>query len=204
MVFIDDLAFQLFAISFAGLLLVYTVLSIYLGCRKKGTYTPDRLKSAILPIAVLGSYMLISGLWGQFAWPLPGAYNILFYDVLLSFGIMLISFALAVKYDARLEYVGLLGFFLGIMVIFYGISGYNLGLTKSPLALLGMYSLYGLAGIFSFPVLLIADRLPGPKKKIRRSWYLIFIIFCILLLLASLLAGYIGIAAIPAHLASPP
>ncbi|MCL5100877.1 MAG: DUF981 family protein, partial [Candidatus Marsarchaeota archaeon] len=47
--------------------------------------------------------------------------------------------------------------------VFFG--GGIFGLTQAPIALLGLYFLYGLAGIFSYPVALIADRLPGLQKN---------------------------------------
>lgn len=204
MVFTDNLAFQLFTISFGGFLTLYTVSSMYLVYRRKGKNFKDYLKSASIPLGILGTYMLILGLWGQFTWPLPGSYNILFYDPFISFAIVLISFALAVKYDVRLEYVGFLGLMVGVMVIIYGIQGYGLGLTSTPIALLGLYFLYGLAGIFSFPVSLIADRLPGLKKKVWIGWHITLVLFWFLLLLASLLSGYVAVLAIQAHLLSAP
>lgn len=205
MVFTDNLAYSLFAISFAGFLLLYTISSMYLVYRRKGKNFSEYLKSASIPIAILGVYLLIMGFWGQFTWPLPGSYNILFYDPMISFAILLISFSLAVKYGVRLEYVGFLGLLVGIMVIVYGIEGYGLGLTQSPIALFLMYFFYGIAGIFAFPVSLIADRLPGIKKgKIWKGWHIILITFWIILLLASCLSAFTGVLAIPAHLLSAP
>jgi putative membrane protein len=90
------------------------------------------------------------------------------------------------------------------MIITYGIVGYNIGLTTAPIALLGLYFLYGLAAIFAYPVSLIADRLPGLKKNVWTGWHIILILFWILLLLASLLSAYTGIAAIGQHLISAP
>ena len=203
MVFTDDLAYQLFTLSFAAFLILYTVLSMYLAYRKKNKNLFECIKGVIVPLVVLGLYMLVLGIWGQFTWPLPGSYNILFYDPFVSFGILLIAFALAVKYNSKLEYVGLLGLLMGVVTVIYGISGYNLGLTEAPIALLGLYLLYGFAGIFSFPVLLMADRLSS-QKKLKVTWQITILIFCIFLLLGGLLAGYIATLAIPVHLSSPP
>lgn len=205
MVFVDNLAYSLFMISFAGFMLLYTISSMYLVYRRGKRNFSDYLKSASVPLGLIGVYMLIMGLWGQFTWPLPGSYNILFYDPLVSFGIVLLAFAIAVKYDVRLEYAGFLGLMVGVMVIIYGIEGYGAGLTSEPIALLLMYFFYGVAGIFAFPVSLIADRLPGLKKgRIWKGWHVVLIVFWILLLLASLLSGFVGILAIPAHLISAP
>jgi putative membrane protein len=204
MVFVDDLAYGLFSISFAGFLLLYTILSVYLAYKRNERDFSSYLKSASVPLGIIGLYMLVMGLWGQFSWPLPGSYNILFYDPFISFGILLIAFAIAVKYGTRLEYVGFLGLLAGGMAIIYGAEGYSLGLTASPIALLLMYMFYGLAGIFSYPVALLTDRLAVTQKRMRRQWHVIFIIFFILLFLASSVAGVVGLLAVPAHLKSAP
>ncbi len=204
MPFVDNLAYQLFSLSFAGFLLLYTISSMYLVYRKGKRNFGDYTASASVPLGMLGAYMLVSGLWGQFTWPLPGSYNILFYDPLISLGILLVAFSLSVRYKARLEYPGFLGLMVGVMTIIYGIVGYNTGLTSAPMALLGLYFLYGLAGIFSYPVSLIADRLPGLKKKPWTGWHVVLVAFWILILLASLLSAYVGILAIPQHLLSAP
>jgi putative membrane protein len=203
MVFIDNLAYALFSVSFAGFMLLYTVSSMYLLYRKRRSFQ-EHLMAASLPIALIGLYMLVMGLWGQFTWPLPGSYNILFYDPFLSFGILLLSFSMAVRYRLRLEYVGFLGLMMGAMIIVYGIAGYNLGLTAAPIGLLALYLGYGLAAIFSYPVSLISDRLPDTRKRTPANWRIILIIFCILLLLASLVSAYTGFAAIGQHLMSAP
>jgi len=204
MVFVDNLAYELFAISFAGFLLLYTISSMYLVYRRKDRNFSEYLMGASVPLGLLGAYMLIQGLWGQFTWPLPGSYNILFFDPLVSFGLLLIGFALSVRYKVRLEYVGFFGLMVGVMVIAYGIEGYNIGLTKEPIALLALYFLYGLVGIFSFPVSLIADRIPNVKYNAWIGWHIALATFWILLLVASCLSAVIGIAAIPAHLISAP
>ncbi len=205
MAFTDNLAYSLFAISFAGFLLLYLISSMYRIYRRKHRNFSEHLAAASIPLGLIGLYMFITGLWGQFVWPLPGSYNILFYDPLISFGILLVAFSLAVRYKVRLEYAGILGLMVGVMVIIYGVEGYSIGLTAAPIALLGMYFCYGTAGIFSYPVSLIADRLPGFKKgKVWKGWHIILVIFWFLLLLASVLSAYVGILAIPQHLLSAP
>ncbi|MCL5008475.1 MAG: DUF981 family protein [Candidatus Marsarchaeota archaeon] len=204
MAFIDNLAYSLFMLSFAGFILLYTISSVYMAYRKNKKDFGVYLRSAGVPLGLIGAYMLIVGLWGQFTWPLPGSYNILFYDPFISFGILLMGFALSVRYNVRLEYVGFLGLLVGVMVIIYGIEGYGIGLTSAPMALLGLYFLYGVTGILSYPVALVVERLPGLKKNPWIGWYILIALFWIVLLFASLLAGYIGSAAISSHLISPP
>jgi putative membrane protein len=204
MAFIDNLAYGLFSISFASFLLLYTVISMYLVYRRGNRKYSDYLNSASVPLLLIGLYMIVQALWGQFTWPLPGSYNVLFYDPLLSFGLLLVGFFFAVRYKVRLEYVGFFGLLVGIMVIIYGIQGYNIGLTSQPLAMLGMYILYGLSGLVAYPVALIADRLPGHSKNVWIGWYLFLALFCILLLLAGLLSAGVGYAAVSQHLINPP
>ena len=204
MAFIDNLAYSLFALSLAGFLLLYTISSMYLVYRRKQRNFSEYLESASVPLGLIGAYMLIMGIWGQFTWPLPGSYNILFYDPLVSFGIILLSFALAIRCKARLEYAGFLALLVGAMTIVYGVEGYSIGLTQAPIALLAMYFFYGVAGVFAYPVSLIADRLPGLHKKAWSGWVVTLAIFWILILLASILSAIVGVAAIPAHLLRAP
>ncbi|MDE1870907.1 MAG: DUF981 family protein [Candidatus Micrarchaeota archaeon] len=206
MAFIDNLAYQLLTLSFACFMLLYTVTSMYLIYRKKGKNFREHLKSASVPIAMLGTYMIVTGLWGQFTWPLPGSYNILFYDPFISFGIILLAFSLTVKYEVRFEYLGFLGLMIGVMTILYGVEGYKIGLTKEPVALLAMYFLYGLAGIFSYPVSLIADKITLPRiyARVWMGWIIMLVLFWLFLFAAGSLSASVGIAAISQHLISAP
>ena len=204
MAFIDNLAYELMAISFSGFVLLYTISQMYLVYRKHGKSFGEHLRNASVPLGILGAYLLLMGVWGQFSWTLPGSYNILFYDPLVSLGILLVAFAVAVRTGAKLEYVGFLGLLVGIMTIMYGVEGYSIGLTQAPLALLAMYFFYGAAGIFSYPVSMIADRLPGLQKRVWPGWTVILVIFWVLILVASLLSAFVGLSAVPAHLLSAP
>ena len=204
MVFVDDLAYYLFAIGFAGLFLAYIISKTYLSFRKGDVNLWKVLNDASIPMAFLGGYFLLSGFVSQMTWFLPGPYNMLFYDPMVSFGLILMAFSLAVRFKAKLQYVGFLSLMSGVMTIWYGISGYNLGLTRTPTELLGLFVLFGLAAIFAYPATLIADRFPKSKKAVPHSWSMILIIFWILLVFASLIAFVIGGFALPAHLATPP
>ncbi len=205
MAFIDNLAFSLFTISFAGFLLLYTGSWMYLIMyKRKGKSFSDHLKSASVPLAIIGITMFSGGLWGHFAWPLPGSYNILFYDPLLFFGILLIAFSICVNFKLKLEYTGVLGLLSGIVTIFYGAVGYGLHMTSAPLAMLLMYAFYGLGGILSYPVSLLADRMQGSPQRPAATWQVLLIVFLIFLLFASLLSGLVGVMAIPKHLLSAP
>lgn len=204
MVFIDDLAFGLFSIGFAGMLLFYTIASMYLVYRNKKKDYHDHLKAAHVPMMLVGLYMVVLGFFGQATWPLPGSYNILFFDPLVAFGLVVLAFALSIRYNVRLEYAGFLGLMVGAMVIVYGVQGYAIGLTSEPIALLGMYGCFGIAGLFSYPVAMIADRLPGLQKRPWLGWHVMLLIFGVFLLLASLLSFYVGASAVAGHLVTAP
>jgi putative membrane protein len=204
MVFVDNLAYALFLLSFSGFLILYVVTSIYLSYRKKERDFSAILSAAKVPIAVVGAYMVILGMVSQFTWPLPGSYNILFFDPLVSFGLIMVAFALSIHYKIKFDNIGFFGLMIGIMTIIYGIQGYNIGLTSEPFALLILYFLYGITGVFSYPVSIIMERLPGIKKDPWIGWTVCIVIFWLALLASSLISGYIGYMAIPVHLASAP
>lgn len=204
MVFIDNVAYSLFLLSIAGFIVLYLIVDVFWAFRKgKRDYT-DILMGASVPLLLVGLYMVITGAYGQFTWPLPGSYNILFYDPMVSFGLVILSLAIAIRYKVRYDYVGFLGLLVGIMTLFYGVQGYSIGLTKVPAALLTLYVFFGIAGIFSYPVSLILERLPGLKRNPWAGWYVCLAIFFFAMLMAVLVSGYIAVSAIPAHLLSPP
>jgi putative membrane protein len=204
MVFIDNLAFSLFAISIAGFMLLYSMVSIYLSYRKNQKMLSEHIRNTTVPLFFIGIYLLVMGLWGQFAWPLPGSYNILFYDPLVAFGIVMLTFATIGRLGGNMEYAGFLAFLFGVMAIIYGIAGYNVGLTLEPVALLAMYFLYGLTGILAYPIAMIAQRKPGLQKNHWGGWIILLGLFCLSIFAASCISGFIGFEAIGAHLLTTP
>lgn len=202
---IDLLAIQLFVLAFTGLLISYAILKNYLDFRQKkfGTLV-DELSAAAIPLSFLGVYMVATGIFGQFTYPLPGTYNTLFYDVYTTFGLLVSATALAayLKITRAFQYIGLFGLMLGAIGFLYGIAGYQIGLTKEPLALLALYISFGFAGIFSYPVALFTGRMfLSSKKTISKAWMISSILFLVFLVAGSALALYIGASAVPAHLA---
>lgn len=196
MVFVDILTGQLFSLTFVGLLLAYMAYRALV----KGKRAAGEAASASIPLFALSIYIIVSGLFGQFAWTLPGSYNILFYDVYVMLGLIVFSIAWCMRSGMRLQYTGLFGLISGLLVAYYGIEGYMLHMTQSPIALLGLYGLFGLSGVLGYPVTLMAD---GAKRK-SGTMVLILYAFIVVIVLASLLAAFIGVESIPAHLASPP
>ncbi|MEM0290167.1 MAG: DUF981 family protein [Metallosphaera sp.] len=207
MVFIDDLALMLFTLPLISILIAYTTIQSYLGFRKEGYQAIKKsLDDSIIPAGILGLVTLIISLWGEFTWTLPGSYNILFYDVYLLMGIIILSYSMAVYMGKRLQTTGIFALFVGLITIYYGVIGFNLGLTQEPLALLGLYVTYGLAGILGYPVTVFLDRLKEQPSERRNlgSWMIVFVVFWIIVIVAGILGAVIGVETIPAHLAHAP
>ncbi len=203
MVFVDLLAIQLFVLGFAGLTLVYlTVDSVLLW--RAGKNAGQGIAAGQIPLAVIGVYMLVSGMFGQFTWPLPGSYNILFYDIYPIVGLFLIAAAWAVRQRMRLQYIGFFGLMLGLVTAFYGVTGYNLGLTLEPISILALYGLFGVTGVLGYPMTLMFDRSQAKIKNKSVLWVALLVAFVAVTLIASLLAVYIGVSAVPGHLLSAP
>lgn len=203
MPFVDLLTSQLFALGFAGIAVAYVFVECYLRFRS-GRKVKDGAKAGVIPVAALGAYLLITSLFGQFVWPLPGSYNILFYDLLSLAGVLLIAFAWAIRRDNETHTVGFFGLLLGFVTIYYGYEGYLLNMTSSPITLLGLYALFGIAGIFSYPATLVSDMITSGARHVDAKWIALSAIFVIALVIGSLLAIGIAAMAVPAHLASPP
>ena len=243
MVFVDDLGMELILNGIIALTLFYLGVRTYFRYRATGNDKAlNELKSSAPLIGVFGFIVLLMGTFGEIAWPLmpgtPGAkYNILFYDPTMLFGIALVSFALSLAYNLKTQYVGLYSMVAGAVTIYYGVVGYNLGMTQAPIALLLLYVAFGGAGIFTFPATLLIDKMLSPKvlpsgvaeKKeigIPASTLMVaanvqrvagevkyrvgiasnftLALFLVLLIGAAVLSFYIGLNAIPSHLANVP
>lgn len=204
MAFIDDLAMELFTLALVGIVSVYMTASVYLEYRKNGAKNIEEvLRPGVFPLGVIGAVILIMGFYGEMTWPLPGSYNILFFDPYMFMGIILVMMAIAIGYRQKLQYVGILAFFAGIIAIYYGANAYIDKMTSSPIAMLGLYIAFGLTGIFTFPTTLIYDMLPG-RDKASKGWTVILVLFWVGLIVSAVLAAITAIEAVPQHLLSPP
>ena len=200
MAFIDILGSQLFALGFAGLIILYMTVQSYLLFRK-GKRAEEMIKAGTVPLAAIGVYMFLSGLYGQFTWPLPGSYNTLFYDIYPLVGLLFIGAALTIYWKLKIQYIGFFGLLLGVMSIWYGAFGYSIGLTKEPLALLALYLAFGLGGMLGYPVMVMLDRSQAGIRNRSIAWRVLILLFWLILFIGSMLALFIGTSAIPSHLA---
>jgi putative membrane protein len=226
MTFVDTLAFQLFTLAFVSGLLFYSGVVGYVTYIRFGPKrTFEHLKGQAVPLGAIGVIIAAIGLWGEIVWPLPGPYNILFFDPYVLLGTVLIAFAMTVLFRWRTQYVGLLAAFTGLLSIYYGANAYNLSLTKEPLAMFLLYLAMGGTAVFTFPVTLWLDRFVigpitstdpsegGPSStatkiaqmsaevKVLFGLFLVFLLFAAGSAIAAL---WIGGGALPQHLTAAP
>ena len=159
MAFVDPLAFQLFSLAFVAALLFYSGVTGYMNYRRFGPHrTFGHLQAQAVPPGAIGAAISSIGMWGELVWPLPGSYNILFFDLYLMIGLLLLIFAISVHKHFLTQYAGILAGIVGIMSIYYGITAYNPGLTKEPLIMLFLYLTLGGTALLTFPVTVFIDR----------------------------------------------
>ena len=114
----------------------------------------------------------ILALWGEMVWPFTTGmqgYNIFFFDVLILFGIVLLSYSASAYFGARMRYVGLLALVAGGVTMFYGWTGYTAhpAFTKDPFDTLLLYLGFGAAGVFAFPATVIMDYYLGAVDSLH-------------------------------------
>lgn len=200
---IDNLGIEILSLSTVAMLVLYVTAEMYLRYRRglKNVYETE--VPGTMPLFILGLYITLSGFWGQLTWPLPGSYNILFYDPYTVLGIIILSGAISVFRKTRVQYVGFLSLLAGFMTIFYGYEAYILHMTNSPFNTMLMYVFFGITAIFAYPVSLLVDHVDHESMD-NKIWMVFLVIFWIMLLVSALMAGYVGFTAIGSHLLKAP
>lgn len=201
--FIDDLAFELFTLSIVGVISLYMTAAVYIAYRKGVKDIESALRPGAYPLGIFGGIITIMAIYGEMTWPLPSSYNILFYDPYLMLGLILMMMSVAIILKQKLQYVGIVALFAGLISIYYGASAYMDKMTSSPIAMLGLYVAFGLTGVFTYPATLIYDTLPG-KGKVSAAWTVLLVIFWIGLVVSAVLASVTGVPAVSQHLLAPP
>ncbi|MHB8396825.1 MAG: DUF981 family protein [Thermoplasmataceae archaeon] len=201
--FIDNLGIEILSLSTVAMLVLYVTAEMYLRYRKGMKNVYDTEVPGTMPLFILGLYITLSGFWGQLTWPLPGSYNILFYDPYTVLGIIILSGAISVFRKTRVQYVGFLSLLAGFMTIFYGYEAYVLHMTSSPFNTMLMYVFFGVTAIFAYPVSLLVDHVDHESMD-NKIWMGFLVIFWIMLLASALMAGYVGFTAIGSHLLKTP
>lgn len=205
MVFVDDLAIELFVLSLVGVVSLYMTGTAFVEYRRNGAKDIEKvLRPGAFPLGMLGAFILIMGYFGEMVWPLPGSYNILFGDPFILMGIVITALAVALALRQKLQFVGILAAFSGLISIYYGYHAYMQGMTQEPLAMFGMYIAFGLTGVFTYFATYIYDKFPESNGKPSNAWTLILIIFWIGLIVSAALAAFTALNAVPGHLLNPP
>ena len=221
MVFIDELTFVMITLILVAVSVAYIVVAESLAYRRRGPAALGvALHETAVPMIAMGVVVLVMGFYGMMTWPLPGAYNILFFDIYTLFGIIILGFGISVALRFRLQYVGVLSLVSGFTVIAYGWRAYQLGLTSTPWAMFLMYIGFGVTAILAFPVAIIADGwlharsenlVEPPKNRLGRPMYpvsyfeaaIVFFFVVVILLSAIAVEGTLANSIIT-HLNSPP
>ncbi|MCL5680238.1 MAG: DUF981 family protein [Candidatus Marsarchaeota archaeon] len=190
MAFVDSLAVMLLALgSSASLMAIYFIMA---ALQKKN------IQNLVVPSLIFGMFDTVSGFIMAFAWPLPGAYNILFGDPMLFLGLILTSAAIMLYKNMDLRILSVPGFLFGIYVLIEGIGIVTIKGLESGFDQVIATSLYTFAGLSAlFSPLMYAN----PKTHDGKYAYYFL---AALLILTALVALIIGYSAIYGHLASPP
>ncbi|MFZ0698731.1 MAG: DUF981 family protein [Thermoplasmata archaeon] len=221
MAFIDELTFVMITLILVAVSVAYIVVAESIAYRRRGPKGLGvALRETAIPVIALGLVALVAGFWGMFNWPLPGSYNILFYDVYTLFGIIVLTFGVSQILNFRLQYAGVLSLVAGFTVIAYGWRAYQLNLTSTPWAMFLMYIGFGVTAILAFPVAIIADKwlhartenVPEPPKdKMGRPMYpvsyfeaAVVLVFVIVILLSAVAVEGTLANSIISHLFSAP
>lgn len=172
--FIDNLALVEAMLAFAAAVLAYVGVTTWWGIHKND---PERVRAALrgasVPLGAVGFSATVLGLWSEMVWPFPstmGGYNILFDDVSLLFGLVLLSFAAAAYLNLRLQYVGLFAAMAGAATIIYGWTGYGFNYTKEPFDFLLLYLGFGVAGLMTLPATIVVDYYLHTVTKSDTVW----------------------------------
>jgi uncharacterized membrane protein len=172
--FIDNLALTEAFLLFAAAVLTWTGVASWWWIRKN---EPEKVRTAIrggaIPVGSVGVAAMILGLWSEMVWPYPaamGGYNILFNDMTLLFGMVMVTFAVSAYLGLQLHYVGVFAFTAGAVVILYGWTAYGMNYTKEPFDFLLLYLGFGVAGVFALPATAVLDYYLGTVSKSDSLW----------------------------------
>ncbi len=221
MPFIDDLTTILNLMVLVCAAVFYTGFFVLWHQRKRDYERAERhLREGGFVLGLLGGLLGFLSVWGEFTWPLPGAYNLYFFDPLILLSLLLIAFGITVWFRLPTHFVGMLGVVCGAGVIYYGLRAdyvFGLQLTKSPFETLLLYVAFGSMAILAYPATLFVDwfvtgpQTPGtaplpsdPQPAYPRMWLGLTLFFLAVVVLAGIAAVAYGFTSAWAHLESPP
>lgn len=178
--FIDYVSLMLINLA-AGLALLAGYLYFGLGSSNQRRWIPG--------FGVVGAISLVTGLPMTLTWPIPGSFNIAFGETTVLFGILFVGTSLTLVMGWELLSLGIYGFFAGLVSLLIGFRFINLGLTPVAVPAGIGFIAVGLGGIFSAPTLYLKE-----NRFLR-------IIGAIVLTVAALIFGFLGLTAYWVHLA---
>ena len=201
-----------------SLLILYLTVDAYFRYSRTGdVHVENFLREGAVPLALFGGVIFILGFYSEIMWPIQIAttnvaaakafagYNILFFDPLFLMGIVVIAFAMTVRFGYKMQTFGVLALYAGIAAIYYGYEGFKLNMSSEPTALLLMYFAFGSVGILSYPITLLIDHMQTTSRPLIRGWSMIlFVLFWVAVIGAIASSGYIGFSAVGSHMASAP
>ena len=127
---LERVDFLLFLLGATSTIIFYlTVISFarYLKSRKVDMY--QIVGGGTIPILVIGVCMFLISAYLKFVMQMPEPYTDIILNPIMAASIVFIAFALTVKARQEVHYVGLLAMLTGLLTIYYGIVGYQSGLT---------------------------------------------------------------------------
>ena len=142
--FIDYLTLMLINLV-AGLALLAAWIFLDVGSPRERRWAPGLMMSGFLS--------LVTGLHMIFTWPLPGSFNILFGEMAVFFGVLLLGLALVLTFGLDLLPVAIYATLVGVASILIGIQVLNLGLTENPPLSGAGFIWMGVIGVFALPML---------------------------------------------------
>ncbi len=168
---LENVDFLLFLLGAASAIIFYlTVVSFarYIKPEKVDMY--KIVSGGIMPILIIGICMFLISAYIKVTMQMPEPYSYLILNPLMAASIVFMSFALVVWAKQEVHYVGLLALLTGLLTLYYGVAGYQLGITSVPTDFGILYASFGMVGILAFPVSLIMDIMPGMTKGHSRMW----------------------------------
>jgi len=219
MPFIDDLTLVLDLMILMCATVFYTGFFVWYHSRKMDTVrAASHLREGAFVMTMIGGLIGLIAIWGEFNWPLPGAYDLYFFDMLFMLALLTVSFGLTVLLRLPTHFVGMLGIVIGCGVIYYGVrADYYLTLTSDPTETLLLYLGFGGVAILAYPATLYVDWFVSGRQNAAvtpiasaltpsspRMWTVLLGLFVILVVLAGAAAAAYGLTAAWGHLESPP
>jgi putative membrane protein len=104
-------------------------------------------------LAISALLALATGLHMIFTWPLPGSFNILFGEMAVFYGVLLVGIAVSLALGLDLLPVAIYAAFAGLASVVIGAQVLNLELTKSPPLSGASFIWMGLIGLGAVPML---------------------------------------------------